>query len=331
MPPPPTATTPTILTLKQTFLNTQTRLLSQAPEPSRAWRRSNSSNNNNTTASQGEEQQERQGGPNNNNLLGAVPEKALHDALYRLNHTIQQHARRVYAAQATRHVAEQIEALYLDSGGGEQHYRHQRRSDGGGKMRSGQDGGDDGGDDDDDKVIGRDEDDYDEAWRLVGADYTHPAVIAALPPTWDTPREEEATAAPLDAKRYADLTTSLRALATHKADAEARVRQLRRIQALLAPFDAPSHSHSHSNHVLSLQENLVTRDGEVEKELERMRVLLVRVADKVARLRERGGTTGTDQGDDDDEELFGEGEAMIVDDVEVVERRKVQVLLDDMR
>ena len=38
------------------------------------------------------------------------------DALYRLNHALQQHARRVYAPQATRHVAEQIEALYLEAG-----------------------------------------------------------------------------------------------------------------------------------------------------------------------------------------------------------------------
>lgn len=77
-----------------------------------------------------------------------------------------------------------------------------------------------------------------------------------------------------------------------------------------------------------VQENLVTRDGEVEKELERMRILLVRVADKVARLREREGTTGTE---DEDDELFGDGEAMAVDDVDVMERNKVQRLLDGMR
>lgn len=293
---PPTTTIPTILTLKQNFLTTQTRLLSQAPKPSRAWRRGN-----NIASQEGGEEQ---GQGSQNNL---VPEKALNDALYRLNHTIQQHARRFYPAQATRHVAEQIESLYLGSIGEHQHHQQQQRRSGG---RSGQDG-------DDEEEVGEDDDDDDyDAWRLVGADYANPAIIAALPPTWDAPREADDH--PLDAKRYADLTTSLRDLATRKAEADARVLRLRRMKALLAPFDTNT----------NVQENLVTRDGEVEKELERMRLLLVRVADKVARLREREGTTGTEERVD---ELFGEGEAMIVDDVEVVERRKVQVLLDDMR
>lgn len=73
-----------------------------------------------------------------------------------------------------------------------------------------------------------------------------------------------------------------------------------------------------------VQENLVTRDGEVERELERMRMLLARVGDKVARVRrEREGSGG-----DDEDDLFGEGGAMPVDEVEVVERRKVEALLN---
>lgn len=75
-----------------------------------------------------------------------------------------------------------------------------------------------------------------------------------------------------------------------------------------------------------VQENLVTRDGEVERELERMRMLLARVGDKVARARERDGFAA----DDDDDDLFGEGDAMIVDDVEVEERRKVEGLLSGL-
>lgn len=131
MAPPTTTSVPTILSLKQNFLTTQTRLLSQAPEPSRAWRRRNTDN-----SADG----------------GLVPEKALNDALYRLNHTIQQHARRVYAPQATRHVAEQIDRLYLNVGesprGGE--------GEAGDHRESNEDG----------------EGDVDEdAWRMVGADY----------------------------------------------------------------------------------------------------------------------------------------------------------------
>lgn len=101
---------------------------------------------------------------------------------------------------------------------------------------------------------------------------------------------------------------------------------------MLAPFDteqnqpdddaerASSASFAGSNGV---QQNLVTRDGEVEKELERMRMLLVRVGDKVARLKPREGS--------EDDDLFGErDDDMMVEDVEVVEKRKVEGLLDAM-
>lgn len=317
-PPITTTTAPTILTLKQNFLTTQTRLLAQAPEPSRSWRRGNN---------------------NNNGEIGSVlPEKALNDALYRLNHTIQQHARRVYAGQATRHVAEQLESLYLrpqgGGGGGGAGGEKKRQQ---GRRKNGQQDGDDGREE---EAAGseeeeEDDDDDQEAWMFVGADLAHPTTIATLPPEWWQQQEDDYpnSAQPsMDAKRYAKRAADLQALSARRAEAEARVLRLRRMKALLAPFVVPPTNNDNNNNNNEeeglLQNNLVTRDGEVEKELERMRVLLVRVADKVARLR--GGHKGED-GHDNDDELFGGGEAMIVDDVEVVERRKVQVLLDDMR
>lgn len=95
------------------------------------------------------------------------------------------------------------------------------------------------------------------------------------------------------------------------------------MKALLAPFDAENGPAPAAGEA-GVQENLVTRDGEVERELERMRMLLARVGDKVARVREREGSGG------DEEDLFGEGDAMLVDDVEVVERRKVEGLLNGL-
>jgi hypothetical protein len=86
-------TPPTVLSVKQSFLTTQTRLLSQPLAPSRTWRSNNNSNDNEN----------------------AIPEKALDDALFKLNHRLQQHSRRVYAPQATRHVAEQIDQLYWNA------------------------------------------------------------------------------------------------------------------------------------------------------------------------------------------------------------------------
>lgn len=42
--------------------------------------------------------------------------KAIDDALYQLNARIKEHAKMVYSAQAQRHVAEQIDALYWMAG-----------------------------------------------------------------------------------------------------------------------------------------------------------------------------------------------------------------------
>lgn len=277
---------PTILTLKQNFITTQTRLLSQPLQPSRAWRRANEAAANDEDSA-------------------AVSERAVDDALFRLNHTLQQHSRRVYVAQATRQIAEQVDKLYLSFG--ERHHA----------------------------AVGDDEDD-DDAWRNVGADYADASVISSLPPAWES--EREAAAYPLEAERYAELAGRLRGLAARRDEARARVERLRRMRALLAPFGGSSSSSSTDGGGTGagedssfgpsggVQENLVTRDGEVEKELERMRMLLVRVGDKVARLKEK--EAGRD--DDDDSDLFGDGDAMVVDDVEVEERRKVEGLLDGL-
>jgi hypothetical protein len=83
---------PTVLSLKTDFLAQQTRLLSQPLNPSRAWRRANSTSDD------------------------GVSEKAVENALFHLNHALQQHCRRVYAPQASRHVAEQIDQLYWNAG-----------------------------------------------------------------------------------------------------------------------------------------------------------------------------------------------------------------------
>jgi hypothetical protein len=88
-------TPPTIVSLKQSFLTAQTRHLSQPLTPTRAWRNTNTNTNNEDES--------------------ALPEKAIDDALFKLNHRLQQHARRAYAPQATRHVAEQIDQLYWNA------------------------------------------------------------------------------------------------------------------------------------------------------------------------------------------------------------------------
>lgn len=120
--PPP----PTILAHKTAFLTAQTLQLSQPLAPSHAWQQRNNSNPESSSSTAG----------------GTAPlsQKNLEDALFRLNHLLQQHSRRVYAPQASRHVAEQVERLLIDSA---DRYIAGRREDGEGDREGGEGGGDD--------------------------------------------------------------------------------------------------------------------------------------------------------------------------------------------
>ncbi|RYP90061.1 hypothetical protein DL770_003841 [Monosporascus sp. CRB-9-2] len=269
---------PTILAHKTDFLNAQTLQLSRALTPSNAWRRA--SNRRRAAVRSGDN-------GNENESVTPLSEKAVDDALYRLNHALLQHSRRVYAPQATRHVAEQIEALYLEAG---------ERG-----VRAG---------DDDDEDENADGVTAEGGRRLrVGVDFNN--AIASLPPTWDqhpsAARASQAESHPLEARRYADLAAQLAALASRRRDARERVDRLRRMQALLAPF---------ADAAQQVQPNLVTRNGEVEKELERMRVLLVRVAGRVAQLP--GGSR----------DAVDEDEMMNAQDLDALESAKVERLLN---
>ncbi|KAK4241324.1 kinetochore Sim4 complex subunit Fta4 [Achaetomium macrosporum] len=299
-------TPPTIVSLKQSFLTSQTRLLSQPLAPTRAWRKSNNE------TSQGSDEQQQQG--------IALSEKAVDDALFKLNHRLQQHARRVYAPQATRHVAEQIDQLYWNAA----------------EARTGRGGHGHGhGGDDDDGEGGDGEEGVGEAVEglSLGADLADPSVIATIPLEWDHPAE--AATQPVEAKRYAELAAELHALAERKREAAARVARLRRIQALLEPF-SPSSSSSATlagedggdgGGLKGVQENLVTRNGEIEAELSRMRVLLARVGGRVSQLKEQAGSRGAGDSDSSVGSLFSERGGG-VEDVEMNEQRKVGMLLE---
>ncbi|KAM0274415.1 hypothetical protein ACHAQH_007853 [Verticillium albo-atrum] len=206
---------PTVISLKQSFLESQTRLLAQDLAPSRRWRDDNAA------------------------AAEPLPVAALADALYGLSQTLQQHARRVYPPQSTRLIAEQIDKLYQAD------EEAAARNDGEGLATS--------------------------------ADSTDDVTIASLPPTWPSPQEIDAL--PMEAKRYADRVSTLITLAARRKQARERIERLRRFEKGIQLFRADSDG-------LGLQENLVTRGGEVERELERMRMLLVRVSGRIASLPE---------------------------------------------
>jgi len=122
----------------------------------------------------------------------------------------------------------------------------------------------------------------------------------------------------MEARRYSELVSRLQELNERKRQREATVARLRQMRDLLEPFQADEEGRG-------LQENLVTRDGEVEKELERMRMLLARVSGRVGHLLEQSGDA---RGGSVSSDLFGgDGTAIMIDDVEVEERRKVNDLL----
>ncbi|RDW82907.1 hypothetical protein BP5796_04398 [Coleophoma crateriformis] len=132
-----------------------------------------------------------------------------------------------------------------------------------------------------------------EAWAERGVDYRRDDIIAQLPPIWSAEAE---SVAPEQAAQYTSLQARLVTLSEKRNAARQRLEEHRRLKELLSPFQDTT----------KLQENLVTRNGEVEKELEKMRTLMMRV--------ERGvGTLEKAAAGDDMEIDFEEAEKKVRD------------------
>ncbi|KAH7244359.1 kinetochore Sim4 complex subunit Fta4 [Fusarium redolens] len=209
---------PTIPSLKQAFITSQTTLLSQPLAPSRSWQETNDASDE------------------------AIPERVVQEVLYNLNHTIQQHCRRVYPPQASRSIAEQINDVYTKDA--------ERKV---------------GGPTDTEGGIGRE------------LDLTENEAIEALPVSWHS--EKDINDHPMEAKRYADAVQQLAELNDQRKQLREQVARLKRLQSIVEPLQTDDNG-------AGIQENLLTRNGPVEKELERMRFLLARVGGRVHALPE---------------------------------------------
>ncbi|PQE06948.1 Kinetochore fta4 protein [Rutstroemia sp. NJR-2017a WRK4] len=211
----------TIIDLKSSFLRTQILALSQPIQPSHDWQASISEEEN------------------------TLRQRAIDEALFKLNTALKQHNKLSYPPQAQRHVAEQIDRLYWAAGE-------------------------------------RDVNVNGEEWNEKGADYRLAENIEKLPEEWS---EEAETKAPKQAAKYKELQRKLVELDDRRKAAKERLEQTRAAKRLLDPFEDAS---------VHVQENLVTKNSEMEKELERMRMLMLRV--------ERGitGIGGTSEEDDMD-------------------------------
>ncbi|EGX90312.1 kinetochore protein fta4, putative [Cordyceps militaris CM01] len=108
-------------------------------------------------------------------------------------------------------------------------------------------------------------------------DLANDGTIESLPVSW--PSEEEAVAKPEDAQTYARSVSRLAELSKERQQVQLRMEKLRRLQSAIQPLRT-------SESGKGVQENLVTRAGAMERELEKMRDLLGRVAGRVDRLRD---------------------------------------------
>lgn len=81
----------------------------------------------------------------------------------------------------------------------------------------------------------------------------------------------------MEAQRYAEAVQQLASLNNQRKEIKQRVERLRRLKATVDPLQTTEGG-------AGVQENLVTRNGPVEKELEKMRMLLVRVSGRVGSL-----------------------------------------------
>lgn len=136
------------------------------------------------------------------------------------------------------------------------------------------------------------------AYKLINnvADQT---VIATLPETWSD--EKEVSNRPTEAKRYADAVQQLLALNQQRSELKQRVERLRNMKTTIDPLQTTEGG-------AGIQENLVTRNGEMEKELEKMRILLARVAGRVGALPDKPSNRNNDTN------LLGGGMKRSIDD-----------------
>ncbi|TGO29671.1 hypothetical protein BPAE_0012g00250 [Botrytis paeoniae] len=223
---------PTIIDLKSSFLRAQIFALSQPFQPSQEWQDSISEEEN------------------------TLRQRAIDEALFKLNTILKQHNKISYPPQAQRHVAEQIDQLYWAAGE-------------------------------------RDVNVNGEEWSEKGADYRLSSNIEKLPDEWS---EEAEMKAPKQAAKYKELQNKLLGLNEKRKAAKEKLEQFKAAKKLLEPFDQAEKN---------IQENLVTKNGEIEKELERMRMLMLRVERGIVGLegKDREDHMDVDLEEDDREKL----------------------------
>ncbi|KAI4126824.1 MAG: hypothetical protein LQ347_004824 [Umbilicaria vellea] len=110
-----------------------------------------------------------------------------------------------------------------------------------------------------------------------GIDLSSSDVISTLPDEWPQDGEEDESGLEkfADSNRYKQLQARLSALNEQRQAQQKKLAQYKHLQSLLEPFRNPQEN---------IQPNLVTKDGELSKELDRMKLLMARMGEKVKGL-----------------------------------------------
>lgn len=95
-------------------------------------------------------------------------------------------------------------------------------------------------------------------------------MIATLPEQWEDEAEDDEVTG-----QYAELVGRLQTLDGRRQQLRKKVETYKALKRAIEPFDDPRDN---------VQQNLITRGGELERELETMRTLLARVAGRMAGL-----------------------------------------------
>ncbi|KAF7113685.1 hypothetical protein CNMCM5793_003041 [Aspergillus hiratsukae] len=204
----------TVFELKSAFIRAQVRILSESLEPPEDWR---------IYATESEEDE--------------LSDKAVQDALQKLNGALKQHNRIIYSSQAIQHVAQQITSLYWSSVSQGTHNAG-----------------------------------FSDKRLETTVDLCSHLNITQLPVEL-----EDQSASEGERLRYQGLRERLMRLDTRRQERQRRLDQLRRLQSLMEPFTEPQNN---------IQPNLVTRDGELVQELEKMRMLVARVGGRIEQSKE---------------------------------------------
>lgn len=104
-----------------------------------------------------------------------------------------------------------------------------------------------------------------EQWAEKTIDLREDHIIEQLPEEWNEEVESEAAE---QTQRYKELQSKLVELNEKRRVAREKLKQYKAAKQLLNPFQGEE---------AGLQDNLVTKNGEMERELERMRMLMLRV------------------------------------------------------